>query len=408
MATIEAIKAWNIERTLVAMVFDTTASNAGWMNGAAKIIEEHFGKKLLWCACRHHIYERVLSSVYTKIFGESRSPNYEPFRQFKDDIWSKLSANSDAPFKKIQIEERALKSRREEVIKFMSDILEKKSLKIVRDDYRECCQLALQLLNQTNIKVNWHKPGAFHHARWMCTILYTSKMFAFADLAGYKKGYVLKLERFCKFTMLFYVQLWLTCTDAIDAPFNDMEFYRHMLDYKKYDSEVAVAALKAFNRHLWFLTEEMAPLSLFSDKISDSDKIKISHIISRNLGVNFEHERGLPTFPILKPNTHLTDLAGPKSTTLLMLFGYSNHKGGWLTKLPKLWKEDSNFQHMLEHIKSLKTVNDAAERAVKLIQDYATSITKDEEQKQFLLQAVEHHRKMLPDMRKGSIRKLKL
>lgn len=438
-ATIDAVKAWKLEKSLVAMVFDTTPSNSGWINGSAKLIEKHFNKKLLWCACRHHILERILSSVYLKVFGECRSPNYEPFRHFKNEVWPKLSLTSDTNFRKIKIEEPVLKTKQAELIIFLSDLLNRKSGKILRDDYRECCQLALQLLNPKQTNIQWNKPGAFHHARWMCSILYTSKMFAFADLAEYEESYIEKLSRFCKFALLFYVKIWITCPNTINAPFNDLEFYKEMLIYKKIDNDVAVAALEAFNRHLWYLTEEMVPLSLFSDKVSlfpyfiiifhiyydkvslfslfsdislfsdkvsDCEKTKIAKTILKNIKENCEHDIGFPQFPLLKQSTCLTDLIGPKSIILLNLFGYSNQDDGWLAKSPKFWKANTNFKHMFEHIKSLKSVNDTAERAVKLSQDFAKSITKDEEQKEFLLCAVEHHRKVLPRINKQAIQEL--
>ena len=91
----------------------------------------------------------------------------------------------------------------------------------------------LQLLNAKQINVQWHKPGAFRNARWMYTILYTSKMFAFVDLAEYEESYIEKLSCFCKFVLLFYVKMWLMCTNIIDVPFNDLEFYKEMLIYKK-------------------------------------------------------------------------------------------------------------------------------------------------------------------------------
>ena len=47
-----------------------------------------------------------------------------------------------------------------------------------------------------------------------------------------------------------------------------------------------------------------------------------------------------------------------------------------------------------EHVKvDVKVVNDLSERTVKLMQDFATSVSNDEEQKQFLLLVVEFHRK---------------
>jgi hypothetical protein len=52
---------------------------------------------------------------------------------------------------------------------------------------------------------------------------------------------------------------------------------------------------------------------------------------------------------------------------------------------------------------ALSVVNDTAERGVKLIQDFSAILTNDEEQKQFLLQAVQEHRTLFPDASKGTI-----
>ena len=47
-------------------------------------------------------------------------------------------------------------------------------------------------------------------------------------------------------------------------------------------------------------------------------------------------------------------------------------------------------------MKNLKVVNDNAERAVSLIQTFNNTITKNEEQKQYLLKIVLEHRKAFP------------
>ena len=46
------------------MVFDTTASNSGSIKGAAKLIEDDLGRKLLWLACRHHTFELMIGAVW--------------------------------------------------------------------------------------------------------------------------------------------------------------------------------------------------------------------------------------------------------------------------------------------------------------------------------------------------------
>ena len=47
-------------------------------------------------------------------------------------------------------------------------------------------------------------------------------------------------------------------------------------------------------------------------------------------------------------------------------------------------------------VHELKVVNDAAERGVALIQAYSGSLTRDEEQLQYLLQVVAAHRQAVP------------
>ena len=55
-----------------ALVFDTTSSNSGWKNGAAKLLEEQLGRKVFYHACRHHIYDLVIRAVWKSIFGKKQ------------------------------------------------------------------------------------------------------------------------------------------------------------------------------------------------------------------------------------------------------------------------------------------------------------------------------------------------
>ena len=57
----------------------------------------------------------------------------------------------------------------------------------------------------------------------------------------------------------------------------------------------------------------------------------------------------------------------------------------------------------MRRVRALRVVNDFAERGIALIQDYNSAITTDKEQKQYLLQTVENHRKMFPDSRKSTV-----
>ena len=52
---------------------------------------------------------------------------------------------------------------------------------------------------------------------------------------------------------------------------------------------------------------------------------------------------------------------------------------------------------MKQFVRTVKTVNDCAERGVKMITNYATILTKDEKIRDWLLQGVEMNRKKFPD-----------
>jgi len=53
---------------------------------------------------------------------------------------------------------------------------------------------------------------------------------------------------------------------------------------------------------------------------------------------------------------------------------------------------------MKNNSSTLKVMNDSAERAIALMQQHNSSLTKNEEQKQFLLCLVEKHRKQYPSL----------
>jgi len=65
----------------------------------------------------------------------------------------------------------------------------------------------------------------------------------------------------------------------------------------------------------------------------------------------------------------------------------------FLAKDPSEWESDFTFQSAHEVLSKVAAVNDFAERGVALVQDYNQILTKDAEQRQFLLQLVEFHRR---------------
>ena len=68
-ASYDLLEVWNLKQQVKALVFDTTASNTGWNNGAAKCLEKLLDQKLFYNASRHHIYELTIGVLYIQAYS---------------------------------------------------------------------------------------------------------------------------------------------------------------------------------------------------------------------------------------------------------------------------------------------------------------------------------------------------
>ena len=83
---------------------------------------------------------------------------------------------------------------------------------------------------------------------------------------------VQRLRDFNIFVVKVYLKNWFTCSLPINAPLNDLQFYEEMLFYKKVNETIALAAVKAFSNHLWYLNESLASLAFFDNRLSLDNK----------------------------------------------------------------------------------------------------------------------------------------
>ena len=120
-----------------------------------------------------------------------------------------------------------------------------------------------------------------------------------------------------------------------------------------------------------------------------------------------EYESGFP-MPVELPQN--TKGLGRKLSDSIMngslfLFDQLGFGKDWLYMPPTAWEINDNFQKMRSWVRNLKVTNDCAERGIKLITEYAKSLTKDSEDRENLLQVVELHRKQFPDATKATFLK---
>ncbi|KAG7171975.1 putative Inosine-5'-monophosphate dehydrogenase 1b-like 7 [Homarus americanus] len=191
------------------------------------------------------------------------------------------------------------------------------------------------------------------------------------------------------FVALVYGPMWFKAPGVFGAPSNDISFLKQLHYYgEKIDESVGMAATKAFQRHLWYLSEESVALALFSDSVSYAEK---REILESMKGKNEKKEcpKMLKVTEGEIPSLELKNLA---STNINCFFQTTLLDSGFFSKDPSQWNDDPQFLQSREILQELQVVNDVAERAVKVIQDYNSSITKSEDQKQYLLQVVTTHR----------------
>ena len=79
----------------------------------------------------------------------------------------------------------------------------------------------------------------------------------------------------------------------------------------------------------------------------------------------------------------------------------------FLTVDPSEWDNRADYREALNVVESLKVVNDSAERAVALMQKFNSILTKNEDQKQYILQVVERHQDKFPNSLKKTLTGIK-
>ena len=78
----------------------------------------------------------------------------------------------------------------------------------------------------------------------------------------------------------------------------------------------------------------------------------------------------------------------------------------FLMKESSEWEMDSTYLEMKHKVRQMKVVNDCAERGIALITSFNKSVSKDENQKQFLLRLVDRHQKEFPVASKSTLIKM--
>jgi hypothetical protein len=408
-ATMNLLEEWKIKDDVIALVFDTTASNTGRVNGCASLFEESLQHSILWLACRHHIYELHFKHVAGVIRGKTTGPTETLFVRFQAD-WDTLDQSTVGlrlfDWSEEDLDERLIEHAKNVLI-WASDCLLRKTFP--REDYLELVELTVIYLGGSlpvrTFKLR--KPGANHHARFMSKAIYYLKMFLMSKRFDLTLNEEQEVERMAFFVGLFHSQAFLTSRLACSAPSNDFKYLSLMYHLKSIDHDAGSEAILSCSRHLWYLTQELVVLCLFDENLSPFWRYAVAQKIY-NTPREREFPPGKPTFPDIRIGTgncsSLIDLVGPKSWLLFHLLGM-NHDQEWLQLPVEYWTLMKDYKNLRDFVSVLEVVNDSAERGIKIVSDFK-DMCRNLDTQEYLFQVVEAHRKKITDFKKSSLQRI--
>ena len=179
------------------------------------LLEQKLNRDMLIFACRHHIYELVLKSVFeVKISQVTTNPDIPLFKKFRDN-WKSVDPDKIQCYK----EKLALHLTVSEIDNLLELYRTELTKEIVRDDFRELIELSVIFLGgDTKRKFKIRTPGAMHQARWMARAIYSLKISLLSDQFKITSKDKAALLDVCLFIVISYVKSWLQCILAVKAP----------------------------------------------------------------------------------------------------------------------------------------------------------------------------------------------
>ena len=161
------------------------------------------------------------------------------------------------------------------------------------------------------------------------------------------------------------------------------------ITYADIDSVIAKAAVTSFKCHLWYIIEELASLTLYSNEVDNNTKQKMADKI-------LKASRSFCKMPTIVSND-ISAFIGDDSWSL---FHITSLDDSFLNTPVAQWEANNAYQQGKLIVNNICVVNDSAERGVKLCQDFNGSAHK-EKHFQSILQVVEKSRHTLPNQRRS-------
>ena len=355
---------------------------------------------------------RMLNDVAEVVLGPSSAPESPIFKQMTK-VWLEV----DSSKKEALISKNNNHTKRKndedfsELIDFGINYLSHSKKKGFREDYREMICLALLLVDAYPSDLGTYHVrsiGAICNARWMHRVLCIFKLILFRSqfiaLNIIALDEMKKIEELSLFLIKFYVRQWLSCPIGADAAVNDLALFCELSKVKSTSSHFQFAnPMLRQDAHLWFTSEELVVLSLLSEKLSNAEKARCAKAmikLRRTPSDCSVSPGGKLHTPILKENTKIWELFGPRSWLLLNLLGIGSDDNSFLDKPVKDWKNQEDFLLFKTAVSNIKVVNDSAERGILLAKTVQGKLTRNEQDRKNLILTVQHVRDKIESVTK--------
>lgn len=392
---------WNLCDSVEAICCDTCAANTGVSNGACVLLEEHLGRDLMYLMCRHHISELCLKAVFDLKMPKSTAPEVPLFEKFAQS-WNNLDKKKfESGIADKNVAKFLSDDERNDIIDFCTRQLRKKQC---RDDYKEFLQLVLIFLDAPNARnISLRLPGPTHHARWMAKAIYSLKMYLFRK-QFLTKSEVITLRGICIFIVRLYVKFWFGCSNAIEAPNQDLQFIKDAITYAEIDHDISTAIIDKFKNHLWYLSDEAVGFAFFDENVTIEVKRKMVERLKSQKPSKGCKRIIVKTVTEAREKFPSKDLSEFVTANTLKFFDRFGINSAFLEFDPSSWSTKDEYKDAIHICRNIRVVNDAAERGVQLMTEFNSILTNNEEQKQFLLHVVAAHRKRYPSAVKKVLR----
>lgn len=349
---------------------------------------------MLHLACRHHVYECHIKNV-AKIFRSSCGPDHPLFKKLSESF--SLIQFESQQYNKFEYKQNDfLDDAAEDSLYVCKKLLE--SEKLSRGDYKELAELVIFYLSPNQAQLKIKQPGAVHHARFMSQAIYYLKLMIVGSLVNFNLTAAEKREikAMAEFIALFYAKWFLTAAMTVSSSRNDLKAIWEMKVYAQYRPDIANKCLHSMFNHGWYLHSSLIPLSLLDDKVPEDEK---SEIALKILQLDFDtplsnsYEKPNISWMMTKDDKpKLAQFVDSQSILLFVTLGHSRERLEWMKLPPHMWHLMSAFEEFKQFASTLPSVNDAAERNIKLLQDFIADST-DENLRQDLFLAIEESRK---------------